>query len=82
MASDIGTVCLILAIFIGIVPPILMQDKINQAILDKGATAVEEKTNSAIADAEALEKYSELLSKGIITEEEFNQKKADLLAKL
>lgn len=27
--SDISTLCLILAIFVGIVPPILMQDKIN-----------------------------------------------------
>ncbi|MBQ9044318.1 MAG: SHOCT domain-containing protein [Oscillospiraceae bacterium] len=27
--SDISTLCLILAIFIGIVPPIIMQDKIN-----------------------------------------------------
>ena len=30
IGSDLGTVCLILAIFIGIVPPILMQDKINE----------------------------------------------------
>ena len=28
--SDLATVCLILAIFIGIVPPILMQDKVNE----------------------------------------------------
>ena len=30
--SDLSTVCLILAIFIGIVPPILMQDKVNEII--------------------------------------------------
>ena len=30
--SDLATVCLILAIFIGIVPPILMQDKVNEII--------------------------------------------------
>lgn len=29
VASDITTICLILAIFVGIIPPILMQDKIN-----------------------------------------------------
>ena len=36
--SDLSTLCLILAIFIGIIPPILMQDKIN-AIVTAGAPA-------------------------------------------
>ena len=30
--SELSTVCLILAIFVGIVPPILMQDKVNEII--------------------------------------------------
>ena len=30
--SELSTICLILAIFIGIVPPILMQDKVNEII--------------------------------------------------
>ena len=30
--SDLGTVCLLLAIFIGFIPPILMQDKINEIV--------------------------------------------------
>ena len=30
--SDITTICLILAIFVGIVPPIIMQDKINAIV--------------------------------------------------
>ena len=34
--SDLSTLCLILAIFIGIIPPILMQDKMN-AIVTAGA---------------------------------------------
>ena len=29
ISSDLGTVCLILAIFVGIIPPVLMQEKIN-----------------------------------------------------
>lgn len=33
--SDLSTLCLILAIFVGIIPPILMQDKINA--LETGA---------------------------------------------
>ena len=36
--SDLSTLCLILAIFVGIIPPILMQDKLN-AILIAGAPA-------------------------------------------
>ena len=35
--SDLSTLCLILAIFIGIIPPILMQDKMN-AIVTAGAS--------------------------------------------
>lgn len=33
--SDIATVCLILAFFVGIVPPILMQDKLNRILMAK-----------------------------------------------
>ena len=36
MPSDSATLCLILAIFIGIVPPILMQDKINAIVTAQG----------------------------------------------
>lgn len=32
ISSDITTICLILAIFVGIVPPIIMQDKINAIV--------------------------------------------------
>lgn len=32
VSSDIATLCLIISIFIGIVPPILMQDKVNQIV--------------------------------------------------
>ena len=35
ISSDLGTVCLILAIFVGIVPPILMQEKINTLVTSK-----------------------------------------------
>ena len=38
ISSDLGTVCLILAIFVGIVPPILMQEKINE-IIKKNSTS-------------------------------------------
>ena len=38
ISSDLSTLCLILAIFIGIIPPILMQDKIN-ALVTAGSAA-------------------------------------------
>ena len=77
ISSDIGTLCLVLAIFIPIVPPIVMQDKINQISLgmkDEPIAKVEE--NLTI---DALKKYRELLDNGIITEEEFDAKKKQLL---
>ena len=37
--SDIAALCLILAIFVGIVPPILMQDKINAIVTADGCAA-------------------------------------------
>ena len=37
--SDLSTLCLILAIFVAIIPPILMQDKINAILSAEGYTA-------------------------------------------
>ena len=76
--SDIATMCLVLAIFVPILPPIFMQDKINQAIKGETADNTSSKDNN-ISDIEALEKYKELLDKGIITQEEFDAKKKQLL---
>lgn len=47
MPSDLSTLCLILAIFVGIIPPILMQDKINAIITADGYTAPTGATYSA-----------------------------------
>lgn len=90
MSSEIATPCLVLAIFVGIVPPILMQDKINAIALNGNAPAaapaaepardVGESTPAA-ADGvpEELEKYKRLLDNGVITQEEFEAKKKQLL---
>lgn len=72
--SELGTVCLILAIFVGIVPPILMQDKINKILTQPDAIKSE-----PTPDIESLKKYKELLDLGIITQEEFDAKKKQLL---
>lgn len=68
--SDLAAPCLILAIFIGIVPPILMQSKINSIVMPKVAN---------ISCADELKKYKELLDSGAITLEEFEAKKKQLL---
>ena len=84
--SDLSTICLILAIFIGIIPPILMQDKINEIITTgNGATHSEQHTVQAVSPqvnfgaAEELKTYKELLDSGVITQEEFDAKKKQLL---
>lgn len=98
IASDLSTLCLILAIFVGVVPPILMQDKINAIVTTDGAPdqpADSAQTQTAgrapvrqqaaassktYADtAEALKTYKELLDSGVLTQEEFDAKKKQLL---
>lgn len=47
VGSDLSTICLVLAIFVGIIPPILIQDKINSIITASGAA--EYRTNDETA---------------------------------
>lgn len=98
IASDLSMLCLILAIFVGVVPPILMQDKINAIVTTDGApdqpadsaqtqtagrapvrqqAAASSKTDADTA--EALKTYKELLDSGVLTQEEFDAKKKQLL---
>ena len=74
--SDMATLCLILGIFIPIVACILMQDRIN--ILCTTKAVVEEKKAEDSATDE-LKKFKVLLDQGIITQEEFDAKKKELL---
>jgi len=84
LQSDLSTLCLILAIFVPIIPPILMQDKLNAIATTKNAN-VTPVQNSQMANgvatgtAEELKKYKELLDQGVITQEEFDAKKKQLL---
>lgn len=84
--SDLSTICLILAIFIGIIPPILMQDKVNEIITaenrDTHSKAYTVQTSSGKVNfgvADELKTYKELLDSGIITQEEFDAKKKQIL---
>ncbi len=121
VASDISTVSTVLAIFIGFVPPILMQSKLNQICASKGYPAYaaspapqpayqaapqpsyqpqsnyqpQPQTNyqpqsnyqvpaapaqpTASDTADELRKLKSLLDDGIITPEEFDAKKKQLL---
>lgn len=78
--SDMATTCLIFGIFVPIVAYILMQDRINTICTEKApsapapSAASEEKTA-----AETLMEYKKLLDCGAITEEEFEEKKKQLL---
>ena len=83
MSESTASLCLILAIFIPIVPVILMQSKINSVI--SAPAGFNQPVNqfayqpSPLGIADELKKFKELLDSGVITEEEFEAKKKQLL---
>lgn len=86
--SDLSTLCLILAFFVPIIPPILMQDKLNDIVTGRvapAAPAAAPASAPAAAPASVSEaaddlmKLKELLDAGILTQEEFDAKKKQLL---
>jgi hypothetical protein len=118
VSSEISTLCLILEIFVPIIPPILMQDKINSIVTAKepvnqatvangpaangyasngpasngpvanGSFGNQGAVNQPVASQSArnemetieeLKKYKELLDTGVITQEEYDAKKTQLL---
>lgn len=84
LQSDLSTLCLISAFLVPIIPPILMQDKINN-IVTTGTMKVtlaqkpQIEDSTVLGTAEELKKYKELLDSGVITQEEFDAKKKQLL---
>lgn len=90
VSSDIATLCLILEFFIPIVPMILMQDKLNSVVTARSvppqapqysqpqeAAYAQPQTASSVADE--LKTYKDLLDSGVLTQEEFDAKKKQLL---
>ncbi len=85
--TDNTTMYLLLGIFIPVVACILMQDNINKLCVAN--TNVESSINSEVSvrapakdeknTAEALKEYKSLLDMGVITQEEFEAKKKQLL---
>lgn len=72
--SDMATMCLVLGIFIPIVACILMQDRINNI-----CQAKENVKDNTEKDLENLQQLKNLLDSGVITKEEFDAKKKQLL---
>lgn len=83
LTSELATICLILEIFVPIIPPILMQDKMNaiSGVTDSAQvhTPAPSAPNANNGAADELKKYKELLDIGAITQEEYDEKKRKLL---
>lgn len=82
--GDTATLNLILSLFVPILPPILMQSKLNSVIMADSAspavaTAMQYAAKPVDNGYNDLEKLKELYDKGIITEEEFTEKKKQVL---
>ena len=82
--GDTATLNLILSLFVPILPPILMQSKLNSVIMADSAspavaTAMQYTAKPADNGYNDLEKLKELYDKGVITEEEFTEKKKQVL---
>lgn len=76
--DDISTLCLVLEFFISIVPPILIQNKINSMARQPQKSGAVENPQSTDA-AEEILKFKQLLDSGAITEEEYKEKKKQLM---
>lgn len=73
-----------MSLFVPILPPILMQSKLNSVIMaDSASPAVATEMQYAAKPVDNgyndLEKLKELYDKGVITEEEFTEKKKQVL---
>lgn len=84
ISSDMSTLCLILEIFVPIIPPILLQDKMNNIVMAGNAQPIPtqntpQKPAATLGTADELKTYKELLDSGVITQEEFDAKKKQLL---
>ena len=96
--GETATLSLILSLFVPILPPILMQSKLNSVIMaDSASPAVATAMQYAVKPVDNgyndlqyaakpadngyndLEKLKELYDKGVITEEEFTEKKKQVL---
>ena len=79
--SDLQVLCLVLAFFVPILPPVLMQDKMNLLSGREEASAGHPYV-SPVSDEELavrLRTYKALLDDGLITQEDYDAKKKQIL---
>ena len=74
--GDTAAVSTVLSIFLPILAPIFMQNKLNTVIMTREPKPPKEQPSTGYND---LEKLKEYYDKGIITEEEFTEKKKQSL---
>ena len=84
--SNTAALCLILQLFLPIVPPMIIQDKINQIVGDNGVVfkvldnvGTKKKTAKEPDVPNELKRYKDLLDCQAITQEEYDKKKSELL---
>ncbi len=84
--SNTAALCLILQLFLPIIPPMIIQDKINQIVGDNGVVfkvldnvGTKKKTAKEPDVPNELKRYKELLDCQAITQEEYDKKKSELL---
>ena len=68
--SDLGVLCLILSMVIGLVPQVLMQDKINEIIAAENTEIVSAEDIAAAAEDAAADLLAEVKTELKETEEE------------
>lgn len=81
--SDIATICLVLEIFVPIVPPIVMQDKMNEIVTARPPQVAPMQAMPVQAGASFIEqelaKYQEMVKSGVITSADYEKKKRQLM---
>ena len=79
---NIQTLCVVLSFFIPVVVPIIMQSKLNdviQSIINPLPVQQDSKRATDNEMIDALRQYKKLLDTGVLTQEEFDAKKKQLL---
>lgn len=78
LTTSISTLCVIFSIFMPFVSWIVMQNRINKICKLRPVENIANRSN-ATADLERLREYKSLLDEGVITQEEFDRKKQEII---
>ena len=78
LASELTLPCLLLSLFLPILSPILLQERLN-ALID--GPLPDEEPQSYQETANALRVFKDLLDSGVINQEDYDAKKKQLLSR-